>query len=110
LERALANLVDNAIGAGATQVRIGCQRDGEALLLRVDDDGPGVPSDLRGRIFEPGFSRRGSTGLGLGFVAEVAAAHCGSVWCESGERGARFVLRLPALAAAAAPIAAAEWP
>ncbi|MGE3171668.1 MAG: sensor histidine kinase [Planctomycetota bacterium] len=103
LERALANLVENALAAGATRVRLGARRCGEAVLLTVDDDGPGVAPEHRGRIFEPGYSRRGSTGLGLGFVAEVATAHRGSVWCEAGDPGARFVLRLPA--AAPAPVA-----
>jgi signal transduction histidine kinase len=71
-------------------------------VLAVEDDGPGVPDELRALIFEPGFSRCGSTGLGLDIVAEVAAAHGGSVAFEPGAVGARFVLRLPAASAGVA--------
>jgi signal transduction histidine kinase len=101
LERALHNLIDNAMAAGAGQVRLSLRQDGGKAQLLVEDDGPGVPPELRARIFEPGFSRSGSTGLGLGFVAEVVAAHQGSVVCENGRAGARFLLTLPCAAMAA---------
>lgn len=97
LERAFDNLIDNAFAAGATRVAIEVQEEGAALRVAVEDDGPGIAPELRTRIFDAGYSRSGSTGLGLGFVAEVLAAHRGSVVCESGRRGARFALRLPAL-------------
>lgn len=97
LERAFDNLIDNAFAAGATRVAIEVHEEGSALRIAVEDDGPGIAPELRARVFEPGFSRSGSTGLGLGFVAEVLAAHRGSVQCENGRRGARFTLRLPLL-------------
>jgi len=98
LERAFDNLIDNAFAAGATNVRIDVRSDGRALQIVVEDDGPGVAPELRARIFEPGFSRQGSTGLGLGFVKEVLQAHRGTIACENGARGARFVMRLPVVA------------
>jgi signal transduction histidine kinase len=96
LERVLENLVENALHAGARSVRVSARSGGRGVQLLVDDDGPGVPPELRARIFEPGFSRCGSTGLGLGIVADVLAAHGGSVRCEPRTGGARFVVRLPA--------------
>jgi signal transduction histidine kinase len=50
------------------------------LLLHVCDNGPGVPEEIRARLFEPFASRSpGGTGLGLAIVARIMAAHGGSV-------------------------------
>ena len=95
LERAFDNLIENAFAAGATNVRIEARQDRGGLRLIIEDDGPGVPPELRARIFEPGYSRHGSTGLGLGFVQRVLQAHRGSIACENGARGARFVMKVP---------------
>ena len=80
-------------------------------MLEVEDDGPGVPAELRHRLFERFVRGHGDTGggsgLGLAIVRAVAETHGGSV--ELGEReggGARFVVRLPARARAAARLAA----
>ena len=76
--QALGNLLDNA---QAVSGRVGVETErGEGMaLLHVCDDGPGVPDDLRARIFEPFVSRSpGGTGLGLAIVARIAAAHGGS--------------------------------
>jgi two-component system, OmpR family, sensor kinase len=69
------------------------------VVLTVEDDGPGVPEELRDRIFERfvrGAGDRGSSsGLGLSIVRAVAQSHGGSVELEKAIRGARFVVRLP---------------
>jgi signal transduction histidine kinase len=103
LERALANLVDNAERHAVGQVRVGVTaRDGRAELW-VDDDGPGVPPADRDRVFER-FTRlddsrardRGGTGLGLAVVRSIVARHRGSAWVEDSPLGgARFVIALP---------------
>ncbi len=95
LERAVENLIENAVHAGAGQVRLSLQPRGRAIAVVVEDDGPGVPPAQRARIFESGYSRTGSTGLGLGIVAEVVAAHGGTVRCEASSRGGRFAFELP---------------
>ena len=113
LLRALVNLFQNADlhGGGLTGVRVDAA--GGHVDIRVRDDGPGVPSEDRDRIFER-FARAGGakagtgSGLGLSIVARTAANHGGAVWCSQGEgEGAEFVLRLPraATAAAAAEVA-----
>ena len=69
------------------------------VRCRVADTGPGVPDDLRARIFEPFFSTRLSehnVGLGLPAAAAIALAHDGTVRMEAGQPGAIFVLELPA--------------
>ena len=79
VHQALDNLLDNAC-AVARNVSLEAERGPGAVLLHVCDDGPGVPVDLRARIFEPFVSRSpGGTGLGLAIVARIAAAHGGGV-------------------------------
>ena len=79
VEQALANLLDNAC-AVATHVVLEGERTGTATCLRVCDDGPGIPDDVRERLFEPFVSRSpGGTGLGLAIVARIAAAHDGTI-------------------------------
>lgn len=105
LERALANLVDNALRharAGVT-VRAGADPAGGWALLEVTDDGPGIPEADRDRVFErfvrldPDRSRAaGGTGLGLAIAREIARAHGGDVRAlASSAGGARLVLRVP---------------
>ena len=105
LHRLALNLVENAIRhtPPGTHVRASTGvRDGEAVL-EVSDDGPGVPASLAPRIFERfvrgGGERAGSSGLGLAIVRAVAEAHAGTVTLVPPVKGgARFVVRLPALA------------
>jgi len=81
------------------------RRDGE-VVLTVEDDGPGVPADLRPHVFERfvrGDGDRGSSsGLGLSIVRAVAESHGGRVDLDDARPGARFVVHLP-LAAEADP-------
>ncbi|MDQ3470569.1 MAG: ATP-binding protein [Actinomycetota bacterium] len=83
---------------------------GGAATLVVDDDGPGVPADRRGEIFER-FARAddaravgtGGTGLGLAIIRDVVERHRGTVAVDGSYRsGARFVVTLPAADVAAA--------
>jgi signal transduction histidine kinase len=102
LRRAVRNLLENARrhGAGDITVTLG-SADGQAVIT-VSDGGPGVPAELRERIFEPFYrlpgatERDGGVGLGLALVKSIALRHGGSVHCENNPAGgARFVLQLP---------------
>jgi two-component system NtrC family sensor kinase len=102
LQDAFVNVLQNARdvmgGRGNIWIRT---RQGEDFSVRVEfeDDGPGVPPELRGRIFEPYFStREKGTGLGLAIVKHNVELYGGSVWVEECAlgRGARFVLKFPA--------------
>ncbi len=101
---ALVNLANNALDAanGATEARVEIDASLEAgrAVLRVRDNGPGVPLSDRAKIFEPFYTTRSSgTGLGLAVVKSVALAHGGSVRIEETATGACFALELPALGA-----------
>jgi signal transduction histidine kinase len=100
--RALENLVDNGVRYGA-RVRIGLEVEATALVLRVDDDGPGVPPDEVARAFEP-FTRlegsrnrnSGGTGLGLTIAKRAVEAEGGTLrLVNRPEGGLRAEIRLP---------------
>jgi len=104
LHRVALNLMDNAIKhtPPGTHVHARLRRDGDEAVLEVVDDGPGIPPELRERIFERfvrgGGEVAGSSGLGLAIVRAVAQSHGGEVTVTDGPdgRGARFVVRIPA--------------
>lgn len=95
LGRALDNLVDNALRAGASRVEVRVEPSGSHVRISVDDDGPGIEEALRGRIFEPFVSGRGSTGLGLAIAEDTIRAHGGRITCRPNVRGGRFRIELP---------------
>jgi two-component system sensor histidine kinase PilS (NtrC family) len=99
------NLLKNASEAmpagGRIRVALRAEARGDARLavLRVADQGKGVPPDQRERIFEPFFSTKAhGTGLGLAMVARIAHDHGGTVEAiDGGGEGATFEVRLPAV-------------
>jgi signal transduction histidine kinase len=103
LRQALVNLVENAVHATSPrgEVRVaGTAGDtalGEAVLLAVEDDGPGVDDAVRGRLFEPLVTTKSrGIGLGLALVKRVAERHGGSVAYDPRPGGgSRFTIRLP---------------
>jgi two-component system nitrogen regulation sensor histidine kinase NtrY len=119
LRRALLNLIRNAgqaiEGAGKTsgRVRVSLTREGEYHWLDVDDDGPGIPPEMRQTIFDPYVTTKTEgTGLGLAIVKKIVVEHGGTVAAEAGELGgARIRVRLPAAdtPAATAVLEARDW-
>jgi two-component system sensor histidine kinase HydH len=112
LRQVLVNLGLNALEAvgDGGRVRVSSRPEaadpdataaGAHVVLAIDDDGPGVPSDVRDRVFEPFFTTKAKgSGLGLSIVHAIVAQHGGSIAAvESDLGGARFALRLPALGA-----------
>ncbi len=99
VKQMVMNLVLNAAEAsgGAGNIRVRIREDDDAHTLEVDDDGPGIPEDVRARLFEPFFTTKTEgTGLGLVSVRACAEAHGGSVDVSSSDLGgARFTVRLP---------------
>jgi len=114
LRRLMRNLLENAnryaiknAASGAESVVLTLAIEGvgdnKTAVLRVTDHGPGVPAELRERIFEPFYrapgasERDGGVGLGLALVKSIAQRHGGSVRCEAAAsgQGACFVVTLP---------------
>lgn len=103
LERAVANLVRNAVQASPAggRVRVRLDRDDAAARVTVTDSGPGVPVEERDRIFDRFYrspsSRHGTgSGLGLAIVTQAAALHGGRVTVADADGGgAEFVLTVP---------------
>lgn len=98
LERAVINLVQNAIDHGGQRGNINIEVSKQGII-EVSDDGPGVPQDERDQIFEPFYRvhpRERGAGLGLNLVREVMRHHGGHVSVyESPSGGAVFQLVLP---------------
>lgn len=116
LKQAVLNLLDNALRVSPPGGHISVQvitirpdpaAEAATVRLSVADNGPGVPPDLRERIWERGvrgvdlvgqrnMEDYGGSGLGLAIVREIVLAHGGWAWVEDNlPRGARFVLDLP---------------
>ena len=106
LRRIAANVLDNATRHARSHVVVAVRAGDGTAELTVTDDGPGIPADQAERIFER-FARLddarssadGGAGLGLAIAREIAERHGGTLTVDVGHRdGARFVLRLPAVA------------
>ena len=107
LNRVLVNLMRNArqaIEGDATRVgrkgvvRVVASHEGGEAVLRISDNGPGIPPRLSEQLFEPFVSGRGSdgTGLGLTISRELAVSHGGDlILVGTGPEGTTFELRLP---------------
>src|SRR5262245_4578243 len=99
LYRVFFNLGRNAFEAGATTVTVRSQRQGDALLVEVADDGPGVPQEVASQIFRPFVTggRAGGAGLGLAIARDLVRAHGGDiVLAETSAQGTTFRFTLPA--------------
>jgi PAS domain S-box-containing protein len=108
LEQVLFNLLLNAGGAmqGRGQVTIRARRqrraDGQPCIeLTVEDEGPGIPSEHMHQVFDPFFSTKGSTGLGLSVSYGIVQAHGGTITAANRPGGgACFTIQLPLRGAA----------
>ncbi|MFG1490015.1 ATP-binding protein, partial [Oceanospirillum sp. HFRX-1_2] len=85
-ERALSNVLRNAGRYARSIIRVSCSFDENWLLIRVEDDGPGIPPESRDRVFEPftrldthRSKRHGGHGLGLAIVRKIMSWHRGDV-------------------------------
>ena len=105
LKRCLTNLLSNAIKYGERATVV--VEDGADFVLRVQDEGPGIPEESLEQVFEPFFrlessrnSSTGGVGLGLGIARDIAQAHGGSLVLRNrSPRGLEAVLTLPKAAA-----------
>jgi two-component system sensor histidine kinase/response regulator len=105
LRRVLENLIENAIrhAPAGSRVGLGAHVRDDGVEIRVADAGPGIPADMRERIFDPFVQvesgdrvmTRTGRGLGLTFCRLAIEAHRGRIWVEDGAPGSVFYVRLP---------------
>ena len=102
LRRVVRNLLENARRHAAGDITVTLGTTDSQAVISVSDRGPGVPAELRERIFEPFYrlpgatERDGGVGLGLALVKSITIRHGGTVHCENRpDGGARFVVQLP---------------
>jgi two-component system NtrC family sensor kinase len=101
LRQAVVNLALNAMEAmgtsGTLTIETRTVDGGKAVEVAVEDDGPGVPAALLGKVFDPFFTtKEQGTGLGLSVVYGIVQRHGGSIEVQAVQpHGARFVIRLP---------------
>jgi signal transduction histidine kinase len=106
LHQVWTNLIDNAIDAGGTVLKIVTVRDGTCVRVDVVDNGSGIPPEVVPRIFDPFFTTKDigkGTGLGLDIVQRIVAHHKGSVSVESRPGETTFSIRLPVANADGSP-------
>ncbi|MFC1829489.1 ATP-binding protein [Thermodesulfobacteriota bacterium] len=103
MTQALLNLILNALklmNSGHIQVTARLNEDESNLILKVEDEGPGIPSENMGKIFDPFFTTRETgTGLGLSIVHKIVEYHNGEISVESPPTGktcgSSFTMTIP---------------
>ncbi|MBV9554581.1 MAG: stimulus-sensing domain-containing protein [Alphaproteobacteria bacterium] len=110
LSQVFLNLISNAVSFSPPggEIRITAREDGRAVIVSIDDDGPGIPGEKLTTIFDRFYTERPAaekfgthSGLGLSISKQIVEAHRGRIWAENRRDatgtvcGARFLLRLP---------------
>jgi signal transduction histidine kinase len=104
LNQVWTNLIHNAVqalggkGELLIETRVADEKEGGHVAVTVQDNGPGIPSDVMPRIFEPFFTTKPKgegTGLGLGIVKQIVDKHGGMIDVTSKPGCTRFTVRLP---------------
>jgi signal transduction histidine kinase len=90
LAQLLGNLVQNAVDASpeGASVYVSIRRTKAAVRVEILDEGPGIPPEVRARIYEPFLTtKRGGIGLGLSICREIAASHHADLQLDAGRQG-----------------------
>ena len=98
LERVFGNLIDNAESFSPPDgiIRISATRSGQDVIVRIEDDGPGVPKEIRDQIFYPMVSGTASgTGLGLSIAQSIMNQLGGLIECNSEPGNTVFTVFTP---------------
>jgi signal transduction histidine kinase len=105
LARVLVNLVRNAVQAlsqagspeGQPRIDVSAAREGQAVVILVEDNGPGIPDKVRSDLFTPfqASARKGGSGLGLTIAAELIHLHGGTISLDEADGHTRFRITIP---------------
>lgn len=105
IEAVFRNLVENAVkySPPGAPIRVTAERSNGHVLVRVADDGRGIPPEHRDKVFDrfyrvdTGLARQAGAGLGLAICKGFVEAHGGRIWVEPSERGTVFAFTLPVI-------------
>src|SRR5499427_4421678 len=112
LSQVFRNVIGNAVSFSlpSGEIRLTARHDGRAVLVTVEDEGPGIPEEKLTAIFDRFYTERPlaeqfgtHSGLGLSISKQIVEAHCGIIWAENRKDaadhtiGARFSIRLPSV-------------
>ncbi len=100
MKQVIINIISNAIEAAKKmggKIQIEAEKDGEDVIIEISDDGPGIPEEIKDKIFMPFVSqKKGGTGLGLAMVKKIIEDHDGEIWVKSQkDMGTQFVIKMP---------------
>ncbi len=102
IEEVILNLINNASEAVKNvdreqKIKVSSSREGHFVLVRIADSGPGVPADMRNKIFEPFYTtKKDSTGIGLSLVHRIITDHGGTIDVKTSKwGGAEFRIKIP---------------
>jgi signal transduction histidine kinase len=100
IERVFVNLVNNALEAMSDggKLDISARSEDAAIIVEVEDSGPGIAEEIAGRLFQPfaSLGKKNGLGLGLALSRQTVLDHGGDMWVDSrAGHGARFFVRLP---------------
>jgi two-component system nitrogen regulation sensor histidine kinase NtrY len=104
IKRCIINLLDNAIAVlpdgGTIDIELSLSQEGESVVIRISDDGPGISKENKLKLFEPYFStKKAGTGLGLAIVSTIVSDHNGYVRVQDNmPKGSTFIVELPVAA------------
>ncbi|MCP4807528.1 MAG: HAMP domain-containing histidine kinase [Proteobacteria bacterium] len=99
LMQALVNVINNAIDACGSRVVVRNHRDGDQVVIEIEDDGPGIPAEIAERVFEPFFTTKEpgkGTGLGLAISRELVQSCGGDLGLDTTGHGTLVRVVLPA--------------
>ena len=99
VERVMINLISNSLEVlpDGGEIAIIASRNGANVQIEVSDNGPGIPDEIRGQLFQPFVTagKKNGLGLGLALARQTMIEHSGDLELLPSEKGARFRLRLP---------------
>lgn len=107
IKQCIVNLVKNSLDVmdDGGVIRLACSMAGDGVIVEVSDTGPGIPAEVKPKLFSPFFTtKENGTGLGLSSVQKIVTAHGGQIDVVSrhagvardGDHGAKFVISIPA--------------
>jgi two-component system NtrC family sensor kinase len=103
MDRVLINLINNAVevlvdrSISSATITISSRQKGSSLQIRISDNGPGIPEEIKDDLFKPFITqnKENGTGLGLAIVQQIIDSHNGQISIEPSELGACFLITLP---------------